>query len=424
MRIRRLAGAATTFAMVAIGAMASLPATAQAATTPVAGTYTPLDPVRVLDTRDGTGVVEQHRGPLGARKVIELHVAGTHGVPATGASAVVLNVTVTEAVGEGYVSVFPCGQPLPTVSNVNWVRGKDKANLVTAKLGTDGDVCFYAYAPTQLIADLAGFYGDDLVTGIPGSRYVPTDPARIFDTRDGTGVAGQRRGPLGAGEVTELQITGANGVPDTGVTAAALNVTITDARGDGYLTVFPCGQPVPTVSNVNYVAGKDVANMVTVKVGAGGKVCFFAYAATEIVADLNGYFVPGTTNDAIDYFSVDPARVLDTRDGTGVDGLRRGPLGGGKIVELQVAGANGVPDDARAVVLNVTVTDAVGFGYVTVFPCGRPLPAVSNLNYAAGEDVPNLVTVRIGDGGKVCMFTYRQTEVIADLFGYYAPHVA
>ena len=113
------------------------------AAVPVRGTFTPLDPTRVLDTRDGTGVAGQHIGPLGEGQVTKLHMAGVAGVPETGAGAVVLNVTATDAPDTGFVVAYPCGVPRPNASSLNFARGVDTPNQVTVKIGTNGDVCLF-----------------------------------------------------------------------------------------------------------------------------------------------------------------------------------------------------------------------------------------------------------------------------------------
>jgi hypothetical protein len=281
-------------------------------------------------------------------------------------------------------------------------------------------VCIYSHGTTQVLADLEGWYANDFAAR-PGARYTEMTPSRILDTRDGTGVAGQHAGPLGIGEVTKLQITGANGVPDDAV-AVTMNVTVTEANGPGYVTVYPCGRPRPLVSNVNFVHGVDVANLVTVRIGDGGQVCFFASESTQVVADIQGYFGP---RGGV-FTAVSPERILDTRDGTGVDNQHRGPLGDGKVVVVQVAGQHGVPLDARAVpldaravALNLTITDAAGRGFATVYPCGQLLPITSSINFVTGVDVANLVKTKLSVDGKVCIYTHRQTQVVADLEGFF-----
>ena len=155
------------------------------------------------------------------------------------------------------------------------------------------------------------------------------------------------------------------------------------------------------------------------KIGTGGKVCLFTLAATHLIEDVNGYFPAGAA-----YVPLVPARLLETRSDVGlstVDGLALagGLVPAGGVVELQVAGRPGIPADASAVVLNVAVTGTQGAGFVTVFPCGSDRPNAANLNYSAGQTVPNLVIAKIGTGGKVCLFTLAATHLIADVNGYF-----
>ncbi|MCB1000045.1 MAG: hypothetical protein KDB40_12175 [Acidimicrobiales bacterium] len=387
------------------------------AAVPVRGTFTPVEPVRVLDTRDGTGVAAQRLGPVGAGQVIELDVTGVGGVPDTGAGAVVLNVTVTEAPGRGFVTVFPCGDLRPTASNLNFRQGVNVANQVTAKIGRDGHVCFFTSAETQLVADLGGWYADDVAT-VPGFFYEQLTPARIVDTRDGTGLGSRAIAPMAAGEVLRVTIPGAGGVPaDADVRAVTMNVTVTEPAAAGYISVYPCDQDRPVVSNVNFdPANPTVANLATAKVSSTGEVCFFASAETELIVDVQGWFSP---DNAVAYTALTPVRALDTRDGTGVAGSRPDRAGRGEIVRLHIAGEHGVPSDAAAVLLNVTITEADGRGYVTAWPCGTARPVASFLNFVRGVDQANLTPVGIGTGGDVCLFVSEGTEVVADVNGYF-----
>jgi hypothetical protein len=122
------------------------------------------------------------------------------------------------------------------------------------------------------------------------------------------------------------------------------------------------------------------------------------------------------------YSSLVPMRFLDSRPGgLTVDGAMGG-IGvrlAGSVTELQVAGRAGIPADASAVVLNITVTEAQEPGFVTAYPCGSERPTGSNLNYVAGSTIPNAVVARVGAGGKVCLYTYGATHLIADINGYF-----
>lgn len=415
MQLTRLAAIATLCGTIA-ASFALGSATASAAV-PVRGTFTPVDPTRILDTRDGTGVAAHHRGPLGAGQVVELDVTGVAAIPETGAGAVVLNVTVTAAAHDGWVTVYPCGNARPVASNVNFVAGVDAANLVTAKVGRDGRVCFFTSATTQLVADASGWYADDFAS-VPGYWYHPLSPARVVDTRDGTGLGDRPIGPMAADEVLTLNVPGAGGVPsDEPVRAVTLNVTIADPNGAGFVTVFPCDLPRPVVSNVNFDPSQlAVSNLVTVRPSSAGQVCFYASTAANLIVDVNGFF---SERHDVTFTPLSPVRILDTRDGTGIVGSRPGRLGDGAILQVQVGGANGVPLEASAVLVNVTVTGATGPGFVTAWPCGRPRPVASFLNFVRGVDRAGLTAVRIGNDGKVCLYVQEGTDVVADLSGYY-----
>src|SRR5690606_35582880 len=134
--------------------------------------------------------------------------------------------------------------------------------------------------------------------------FAPFTPVRLLDTRsDASGAA-----PLAAATVTEIAIAGQHDVPADAV-AAVLSVTVTEPGAAGYITVYPCGEPLPLASNVNYLAGQTIANMAIAKIGADGKVCFYNSAATELVVDLTGFLPPGAG-----YEPITPLRVIDTRD--------------------------------------------------------------------------------------------------------------
>ena len=162
-----------------------------------------------------------------------------------------------------------------------------------------------------------------------------------------------------------------------------------------------------------------MANSVVSGVGVGGRVCVFVSAATHLVVDVNGYF-PAVSS----FVSLVPARLLESRSGVGVgsvDGLFAGlgVRGAGSVTELLVAGRGGVVGDASAVVLTVTVTESVGAGFVTVFPCGSVMPLASNVNFGAGATVANSVVSGVGVGGRVCVFVSESTHLVVDVNGYF-----
>jgi ELWxxDGT repeat protein len=378
----------------------------------------PLVPARLLETRSGAGLVTvdgafQGGGRVGAGAVLELLVAGRGGVPVD-ADAVMLNVTVVGPSGPGFVTVFPCGEDVPTASNVNYGPGEVVPNAVLAKVGVGGRVCLFTLAEADLLVDVNGF--------VPAGGSPETlVPARLLETRSGAGLvtvdgAFQGGGRVGAGAVLELLVAGRGGVP-VDADAVMLNVTVVGPSGPGFVTVFPCGEDVPTASNVNYGPGEVVPNAVLAKVGVGGRVCLFTLAEADLLVDVNGFVPAGGSPETLV-----PARLLETRSGAGlvtVDGAFQGGgrVGAGAVLELLVAGRGGVPVDADAVMLNVTVVGPSGPGFVTVFPCGEDVPTASNVNYGPGEVVPNAVLAKVGVGGRVCLFTLAEADLLVDVNG-------
>jgi len=263
------------------------------------------------------------------------------------------------------------------------------------------------------------------VTNVPvtGATYNALPPARILDTRNGTGTGGGTN-PVGQGATIELQVTGAGGVPASGVAAVALNVTATGASGPGsYLTIYPTGSTQPLASNLNFNPGTAIPNLVIARVGPGGKVSIYNnLGSVHVVGDVQGYYVDSQTSGST-FVPVNPLRVLDTRTGTGATQAKV-PAGG--TLELAVAGVNGVPANATAVVLNMTTTEATGpESFLSVYPSGGSLPTVSNLNFTSGPPSTNAVVARVGDGGKVKIYNnLGSTDVVADLNGYFAAPVA
>ena len=120
--------------------------------------------------------------------------------------------------------------------------------------------------------------------------------------------------------------------------------------------------------------------------------------------------------------SLAPARLVETRPGlTTADGRLQGngPLGAESVMTVPVLGRGGVPvDGVAAVMLNVTAVNPAGPGYLTVFPCGVERPTASNVNYSAGQTVPNAVFADVGDGGAVCVYSLAGTDLVIDVNGY------
>jgi hypothetical protein len=327
---------------------------------------------------------------------------------------VVLNVTAVTPTGVGFVTVYPCGA-VPNASNLNFAAGDVIPNSVLARIDGLGNVCFFTSVNTHLLVDASGYF-------LNTTAFTPlAEPGRLLDSRiGGVTIDGAHAGVgrLAANVPYELPVTNRAGVP-LGVASVVLNVTAVQPSAAGFLTVYPCGEPPPNASNLNFPAGDIIPNLVIARVGAGGNVCFVSSIDTNLLADVSGYFMNSTLMVPL----AAPQRMLDTRSpsGTTVDGQHQavGRIPAGGTYQLPIAGRAGVPPGALSVVLNVTaVTPSVG-GFLTVFACGQNLPNASNLNFSAGEVIPNAVLATVGTGGTVCFYSYSETDLLVDVSGYF-----
>ena len=243
------------------------------------------------------------------------------------------------------------------------------------------------------------------------SAYVAVAPTRVFDTR--TGLGGSSRVP--AGGLINLTIAGQAPVP-TGAIAVVVNLTVTNVGRDGFITAWPAGQPQPLTSVINFEhPGQTIANLVTVSLGADGAISLFALGDTDLIADVQGYYITAAASTSGRFLPTAPTRVIDTRLANPV---RSTPLGVGDTVEIDLR-PFGIAADATAAVLNVTITEAAAPGFWTVYPVGAR-PEVSNLNIdAVGQTRPNQVIATL-TGGRFTVFAQTGGHLVIDLVGSFS----
>jgi hypothetical protein len=189
-------------------------------------------------------------------------------------------VTAADSSATSYLTVWPTGQPLPYSSNLNLAPGRVVPNLAISKLGNDGTISFYNYAgETHIIADVMGWFP-------AASGFHSLTPLRILDTRVGTGVLGA----VGARRTIDTDGLCRGNVP-LNAKAIVINVTAVTPTAAGYITVWPSGEARPESSNLNFVPGQTVPNLVITKVGIEGMVSFYNEAGdTHLIADVMGWF--------------------------------------------------------------------------------------------------------------------------------------
>ncbi len=396
-------------------AQAAVPAAHSSAaqmTPATGGSYVALTPARVLDTRTGLGGYDK----VFAQSWADVQIAGRGGIPATGVAAVVVQVTATQESAPGFVTVYPADSAIPQTSNLNFAAGVTTSNLVTVRVSPDGqiDLLNGSSGATHLIVDVQGYFRSGAATA-PGS-FRALAPARVLDTRSNNGAAG----PVGALATVGLQIAGRGGVPASGVAAVAVNVTTTATAKSGYVTVYRSGSARPSASSLNFDSGHTVPNLVIVPLGSDGKINLFngSTGQTQLIADVQGYFLAGTTVGTGGFKALNPQRILDTRSGLG--GSHRAAAKA--ETKIHVEGAAGVPaSGVSAVVLNVTAVQPSTVGNLVAYPTGVVQPNASNLNFDSGHNRANLVIVPVDSFGWISLVnnSIGSVDELADVAGYF-----
>jgi hypothetical protein len=385
-------------AVVSADELGSAPAALTAAT----GNYRAVAPVRIVDTRSAIGI--DHK--LATNEIAGISVVGGAGAVPANATAVVVNVTMADPNGGGYLTAWGAGdaQPLASIINVE-SAGQAIANLATVPVGAGGVVNLFASIGTHVIVDLQGYYAP--VASATSGRFVPKDPTRILDTRNGLG-------KVAAGGEIVVDVATLAGVP-ADVSAAVLKVTVADATAGGFWTVYPNTGSRPVVSNLNVAAAGDaISNQVIVPLAAG-KIKIFGERGGHVIVDIVGSFTGATSPSSTDglFTPVTPGRAVDSRTGNQKLGVRR-------TIEVPVANRFGIPGSGvSAVVLNTTVAPATNGGFLTVWPARTYRPNASSLNASAGQTIAGHVITPVSTNG-FAIFSDNGGQVVADVSGWYS----
>ena len=339
------------------------------------------------------------------------------------------NVAACPGDGFAVVSWSPAGSsggPITSYSVASSPSGSlattgGKAGSVAVTGLTNGTA--YSFSVTASNAYGAGLSATSnaVTPGPPAQAYPgqlnPLSPGRLLDTRNGTGGFTT----LGPGQTIDLPVLNRAGVPASGVAAVLLNLTVTGPTGLGFITAYPGGGCRPFASNLNFTPGRTVANLSEEGVGANGTVSLFngSSGKVDLVVDVQGWVAtaPGTSGGAGRFQPTPPARLLDTRTHVTLS-----TLAPHQTVTLPIAGHGGVPaTGAEAVAVNLTVTNPSALGFLTAFPAGGAVPAASNLNYTAGQTVPNRAVLALSTQGQVSFYngSTGSIDLIVDLNGWF-----
>jgi hypothetical protein len=369
--------------------------------------FTPMDPVRVLDTRPaygGAGIIQPNH---------EVTVTPPLSVPSD-ATAVMMNLTGVGATGPAFLSAYP--NSYSGVSNVDLSK-TDPTLAVAATVALNTNHQFKVRASVtalNALVDVVGYYRP--ASAASGTGFHALTPIRILDTRTATG--GHQRPVLNNEQMTIHATGGASGVPST-ATAVMFNLTAVNVSGPGYLSAFPT--VFKRTSTLNY--GKyTMANMATVQLASGPSPAAGTFQllnrgpAVNAIIDVVGYFDASAPSQF--HVLPSPVRIADTRTG---NGGRYGALAGSgpnATLTLDVAGVGEVPLSASAVWVGV-IAVPTSTGYLTVYPAGQAKPLASTVDFTSGRAIANAAVSGLGSGDFSITESGGATHAVADLFGYF-----
>ncbi len=364
-------------------------------------------------------------------QVVQLSLSTTNVASAPNPSISGQAVTITASVG-------PSGPPVPSGTVSFTSNGTAIPDCTAVPLSSSIAVCMTSALQVGTDTLVAAYSGDNNYAPSSGSltqivnpapvalQFVAATPCRLVDTRNPSGTFG---GPAISGNSSRSfpLSEGDNpcGIPSNAV-AYSLNVTVVPHRTLGYLTIWPTGEGQPVVSTLNSSDGRVKANAAIVPAGTpSGSVSVYVTDTTNVILDINGYFVPNSSS-TLAFYPLMPCRVMDTRDSHQPSGLGPPHLGDGETRELPILSSpclQGLPNQPLAYSLNVTVVPNPGgpLNYLTVWPSNQQQPFVSTLNNPTATVVANAAIVPADPAtGDIDVFAYNSTDVVMDVNGYFA----
>jgi Trypsin len=359
----------------------------------------------VLDTRSGLGAPA---GPRPAASTTTFPVAGVGGIPATGVTAVLVDMTAITKTASAYLTIFPEGTPRnPALSMVNAGADQTISNTAVVPVPASGKLSvFNSTAGLHVVVEVQGYYTRSSTTG---GGLVPVVPTRVVDTRIGLGGAS---GAIPAGGNRAFTFTG--GVVPAGAAAVLVDLIVAGAAGQGWIGTF--GPGGTTHSIMDFMPG-NTSHAVTAELGSDGKATFTNSNSTpvQLVMTAEGYYTASPATGA-GLRTMAGVRKLDTRNvGT------HAPVPANGTVDVPL----GLPSGAAALV-NLTVVNNTAGGALHAWPLGGTEPTTSLTNYPTANTNARsgLALVNVGTDGTIRIRNVGSgtVHILVDLQGWHAPN--
>jgi hypothetical protein len=359
--------------------------------------------VTVLDTRSGIGAAAGQR-PGGSYTEFQVTgVGGATGIPSSGVAAVLADVTAVTT-GGTVVTLNPMvGSSTPALYAA---PNQTISNATVMPVAANGRITIHTTGAAHLVVDVQGYY---TTAGGAGDAFVPVAPTRVADTRSGLG---GHTGRIAPGTSRTYTLTG--GVIPAGAQSALLDVIVTGATGNGWISAVPPGT-AGTRSVMDYGAG-TTSHAVSVRLGANGEATFTnnGASAVDLVLTAVGYFSAQSAT-GLGLRPLPTTRMFDSQ--TWGD---RTPIAANATFTVQVR----LPAGTIAV-LNLVVVDNKAAGHLRAWPVGGTEPSTSLTTYPSVGTGPRagLAVVQVGASGQVTLRNASSgtAHVAVDLQGWFAP---
>lgn len=383
-------------------------ASVASAATDIPGTFNSVRPVRLLDTRSDIGATPT----LGPRQMLSFRATGNIATPV---SAVALTITAVSPTAPGWLNVYPAAGTNPLASTVNFAPGRTTPNSTIVQVGAGGMVNVFngSSGTVDVLADLTGFWAGGTVDPTVSGALHPLTPTRIYDTRTG----GLTVAPARSTKI--VPVLGHGGVPATGVSAVAINLTVTEPTAPGWLSA---GSEAPAAdaqtSSVNFLPHQNRAALALVPVAPDGTISVLngSGGTAHIVVDVLGYFQTGTDDTPVvdgAFLPSTPFRVFDSR------------IVGGTQPALTTRKVQVLPNDGvtplifKALTVTVTAVAPQNPGFFTVWDGSGGLPPTSNGNFLANDNSASTMIVPVSADGTISVYngSYGTLHIVVDIDG-------
>lgn len=387
-------------AVVATGVVAPTAAPAAASPGPApsetpsapTGTFVPLEPCRLLDTR--TDAPDR----IGPSSPMAVEAGGRCGVP-DDAIALSLSIATTEPLGEGFLTLWPAEQVRPLAATLTFALGETRSNGAVVPTSAHASFGVFANVATHVVVDVTGAFvpAESATSG----RFVAMAPARLLDTRS-TG------SPLPAGSSVRVPLPAA---APRDATALAVTIATTDAAGPGFFTAHPTGQDRPHSSALTTDRrGQVRAAGQIVPVGPAGFE-LYTQSGAHLIVDVTGWFTgpsAPSSNDGL-FVPMTPTRLVDTRLGTAIQ--RGGTIG---LDPASTAGRT-----VAAIAANWTMTESWGPGFVTAYPARTSRPLAATVNAERRRQTVAQFGLAATSATGIGVYANAGTDVVVDMTGWF-----